>query len=92
MPTDAVEWLEDWAVDWLEDWANENMVSPGSLDETGKSSMRETAKACLAAAELAGYTVKQIKDAAGGDLESYLLNRQALVADDEVESASAKDD
>jgi hypothetical protein len=67
------------AKQWLQDWAERNLAAPGYVET--KSSMREQAKACAADALAAGLSIAQLKEAAGGDLEIYLGDRQNAETD-----------
>ena len=46
-----------------------------------KSSMHDEAAACVEAARAAGLTIQDIKDAAGGDVETFLLRMQNALTD-----------
>jgi hypothetical protein len=78
-------WETDMAenvTEWLEAWVEENINSPMYYEE--KSVMTNDAKACLAHAQEAGFSAKDVQEAAGGDLEQYLLDRQNELTDSEV--------
>jgi hypothetical protein len=59
---------------WLEGWVENNLNSPGSAE--AKADMRDQAAACAVAATTDGISIAELKEAAGGDLERYLLDRQ----------------
>jgi hypothetical protein len=63
---------------WLRNWVRDN-VRPGE-SAACKSSVQGDARSCFAAAIGAGLGVAQLKEAAGGDLEIYLMNRKNAVA------------
>ena len=60
--------------DWLTQWTADNLDPNGRAEE--KAELHDEAKRCVEAGEAAGYTVQQIKDAAQGDVERYLMNAQ----------------
>ena len=76
--------------DWLEHWVDKNVVEPGY--RVGKAAERADAKACADEAKAAGITMADLKEAAGGDLETYLLHRQNALTDAEVKRLSQKGD
>jgi hypothetical protein len=59
---------------WLDNWVEENLQVPQYYED--KSEMAEDAATCRAAAEIDGISEKDLRGAAGGDLERYLLNAQ----------------
>jgi len=69
------------AEEWLQGWVAKNLT-PGYVD--AKAEMQDEAKTCVADAEAAGITIAQIKEAAGGDLETYLVRQQNAGTDEEV--------
>jgi hypothetical protein len=64
---------------WLRDWARRNL--DGANYVADKSDMREEAKACAADALAAGISIADLKEAAGGDLERYLVAEQNAETD-----------
>jgi hypothetical protein len=58
---------------WLEGWVENNLTSPGYAE--AKADMRDQAEACAVAATTDGISIAELKEAAGGDLERYLLDR-----------------
>jgi len=67
---------------WLENWVEEHLGVPGYAED--KAAMRECAKLCAADAIAAGISISQLKEAAGGDLEAYLLEQQNAGTDREL--------
>lgn len=67
--------------DWLDNWAKEYLVTPAHV--TKKSDMRALAAACARDADAAGIHVIDLKMAAEGDLELYLVGKQNAVTDHE---------
>lgn len=63
---------------WLESWAETTFRRPAGAHD--KADLREEAKRCAAAAEAAGIPIVELKAAAGGDLETFLLERPAPAA------------
>jgi hypothetical protein len=59
---------------WLELWVGKHLGAPVFAE--GKAAMRDAAKACVADGLDAGLSIMQIKEAAGGDLEAYLVIKQ----------------
>jgi hypothetical protein len=59
---------------WLEGWVENNLNSLSSAE--AKADMRDQAEACAIQATTDGISITELKDAAGGDLERYLLDRQ----------------
>jgi hypothetical protein len=61
----------------IETWL-ENHRERFGIDERAKekSDFRDAARLLVTAAEADGYTVQEVKDGCGGDVETYLLNRQ----------------
>ncbi len=68
---DVAQWLEQWVESYLGDRAH-----VGSKAET-----HDQAKACVEEALAAGISVAEVKDAADGDLEAYLVERRNRAAD-----------
>ncbi|GEL42272.1 hypothetical protein MEX01_28630 [Methylorubrum extorquens] len=75
---------------WLEGWVENNLTAPGYVEE--KAAMRDRAEACAVEATSEGISIAELKEAAGGDLEAYLLDRQNALTDVEAGRLSAKDD
>ena len=69
--------------DWLEDWVDENLQSPAYQEN--KSAMASEAASCRQDAATDGLTDANLTGAAGGDLEAYLLRRQNVLTDAEVQ-------
>jgi hypothetical protein len=67
------------AREWLEGWVNGNLNLPGHQEK--KAAMRDGAAACAEQAKAAGISIAELKEAAGGDLEIYLLDRQNELTD-----------
>ena len=59
---------------WLEGWVENNLNSLGSAE--AKADMRGQAEACAVQATTDGISIAELKEAAGGDLERHLLDRQ----------------
>lgn len=62
------------AREWLAKWADDNINSPGYAED--KAGMQADAVVCAADAQAAGFWIAQLKEAANGDLETYLLQQQ----------------
>ena len=62
------------ANDWLEQWAKANLSAAQHPHE--KSDVQAQARRCAEEATAAGLTIAQLKEAAGGDLEAFLLGKQ----------------
>jgi hypothetical protein len=77
------------AEEWLEQWVEENLNSPVYVDS--KSIMRDQAAACMEEAKAAAHSIADIKAAAGGDLETYLVRQQNTGADSELDRLISKD-
>ena len=58
---------------WLEGWVENNLNAPGHVQ--AKAEMRDQAEACAVAATSDGISIAELKEAAGGDLEQYLVDR-----------------
>ncbi|SFB57263.1 hypothetical protein SAMN03159496_05276 [Rhizobium sp. NFR07] len=65
--------------DWLDDRVQEIIGPPGIHDR--KADFQEQAKLLWLQAEVAGFTVAQLKEACGGDVEQYLLEQQNAMTD-----------
>jgi hypothetical protein len=65
--------------EWLELWCDENINATSRIEK--KSQMRDFAEKCAEAAEAADIKITELKKAAGGDLETYLMNFQNRFAD-----------
>ena len=63
---------------WLNAWVEENFADP-SLRE-GRVDMAREAELCRGAAEAEGISRAALDDAAGGDLQQFLLDRQAMLS------------
>jgi hypothetical protein len=78
--------------DWLDDRMQEIFDEPGFHEK--KSDFQSQAKSLCLAAEAAGYSVADLKNACGGDVEQFLLEQQNAMTDVEVqqqiEDASAE--
>lgn len=62
---------------WLNAWIEENLADP-ALRDSGADMVRE-AELCRAAADAEGISRAALDDAAGGDLEQFLRDRQAMM-------------
>lgn len=62
---------------WLEQWVEAHLNAPGRVEE--KSEMHDEAKICAEEAKATGISVVDLKQAAGGDLEAYLVTRQNIL-------------
>jgi hypothetical protein len=62
---------------WLNAWVEENFADP-SLRES-RADMAREAEVCRAAAEAEGISRAALDDAAGGDLQQFLFDRQAML-------------
>jgi hypothetical protein len=69
--------------DWLDDRIQEIINSPGFHEK--KAEFRDRAKALVEDAETEGFTVAEIKEACGGDVERYLLDHQNAMTDVELQ-------
>ncbi|MQY46221.1 hypothetical protein GAO09_09185 [Rhizobiales bacterium RZME27] len=65
--------------DWLDDRVQEIIRDPG-LHEN-KADFRDQAKILVEPAEADGFTVAEIKEACGGDVERYLQDQQNAMTD-----------
>jgi hypothetical protein len=70
--------------DRLDDKVQEIIDSPGFRAE--KADFQPHAKSLWLAAEAAGYSVAELKEACGGDIERYLLDQQKVMTDVETQS------
>ncbi len=64
---------------WLEQWVELNLHAKEHVDR--KAEMHDQAKACAEEAKRAGISVTGLKDAADGDLETFLVRRQNAAYD-----------
>ncbi|MBW9091631.1 hypothetical protein JNB91_27940 [Rhizobium wenxiniae] len=71
--------------DWLDDRVREIIGPPGIHDR--KADFQEQAKLLWLQAEVAGFTVAQLKEACGGNVEQYLLEQQNAMTDVEGQNA-----
>ena len=62
------------AEEWLESWVDENIQTPGYYED--KSAMRSESAQCREDAKAEGISEAALIDAAGGDLEAYVLRAQ----------------
>lgn len=65
---------------WLEQWVEEHLTSSVHVDR--KSEMRDWAKACADDAQANGISIAELKEAANGDLETFLVERQNVASSD----------
>jgi len=65
--------------DWLDDRVQEIIRSPALHDD--KADFRDQAKVLVESAGAEGFTVAEIKEACGGDVERYLLDQQNAMTD-----------
>ena len=66
-------------VQWLEQWVELNLHAQGHVER--KAEMHDQAKACAEEAKAAGIPIVELKDAAEGDLEAFLVRRQNAAQD-----------
>ena len=66
-------------VRWLEQWLELNLHSQGHVER--QAEMHDQAKACAVEAKAVGIPIVELKDAAEGDLEAFLLRRQNAAND-----------
>ena len=76
--------------DWLEEWASIRLDKPGYAAR--KADMRLDAEACAHEAETMGISIAELKEAAGGDLETFLMDRQERLTDEVVQRPVLKDE
>ena len=57
----------------------QNIREPGLVDD--KASMHDEAEACADAVVASGVSIAALKEAAGGDLEKFLVDRQNAFTD-----------
>lgn len=76
--------------EWLEAWIEENIQTPGYHDN--KAHMKVDAAQCREQAKAEGISELALVEAAGGDLEAYLLREQNTFTDAEVRRQADKDD
>lgn len=69
--------------DWLDDRMQEIFDDPGFHEQ--KSDFQPQAKSLWLEAEAAGYSVAELKEACGGDVEQFLLEQQNAMTDVEVQ-------
>jgi hypothetical protein len=72
--------------DWLDDRMQEILDDPGF--HVKKSDFQPQAKSLWLQAEAAGYSVTELKDACGGDIEQFLLEQQNAMTDVEAQQQS----
>ena len=72
---------------WLEQWVEEHLAARRHVGR--KAEVHDQAKACAEEARSAGISMAEIKDAADGDLEAYLLQRQNAATDRDGPHAGA---
>ncbi len=60
--------------DWLTQWTAQNIDPSARAEE--KADLQGVAKQLVEDGKAAGFTVQQIKEAAAGDVERYLVNAQ----------------
>lgn len=65
--------------DWLDDRIQEIITTPGIHKR--KADFRDEAKTLVEEAERESFTVAEIKEACGGDVERYLLDQQNAMTD-----------
>ena len=66
---------------WLEQWVEEHLAAHRRAGR--KAEVHDQARACAEEARSAGISIAEIEEAADGDLESYLLQRQNAATDRE---------
>ena len=76
--------------EWLETWVEENLQTPGYYDD--KAHMKVDAVQCRDQAKVEGFSEEDLVEAAGGDLEEFLLKEQNTFTDAEVRRKTDKDD
>jgi hypothetical protein len=67
--------INDWLVDRIQE-----IINTAGFHER-KAEFRDEAKALVEEAEAEGFTVAEVKQACGGDVESYLLDQQNAMTD-----------
>ncbi len=77
-------------VEWLEAWIEENIQASGYHEN--KAHMKIDAAQCREQAKTEGISELALIEAAGGDLEAYLLREQNAFTDAEVRRQADKDD
>ncbi|WP_313200305.1 hypothetical protein [Rhizobium sp.] len=65
--------------DWLDDRIQEIIRSPALHDD--KADFRDQAKVLVESARADGFSVAEIKEACGGDVERYLLDQLNAMSD-----------
>lgn len=73
---------------WLEGWVENNLNSHSYAE--AKADMHDQAEACAIAAITDGISIAELKEAAGGDLEQYLLDRKNAISDTDMKRLSDK--
>ena len=69
--------------DWLDDRIQEIINSPGFHEN--KAEFRDQAKVLVESGQSEGFTIAEIKEACGGDVERYLLEQQNAMTDVEMQ-------
>jgi hypothetical protein len=69
--------------EWLDDRVQEIINSPGFHEN--KAEFRDQAKVLVESGESEGFTIAEIKEACGGDVERYLLDQQNAMTDVELQ-------
>jgi hypothetical protein len=69
---------------WLDLCVGEHLIVPVFVSD--KDAMRDAAKECIVGALDAGISILQLKGAAGGDLEAFLLKRNNKYDDEELQA------
>jgi len=69
--------------DWLDDRVQGIINSPGFHEN--KAEFRDQAKVLVESGESEGFTIAEIKEACGGDVERYLLEQQNAMTDVEMQ-------
>lgn len=69
--------------EWLDDRMQEIFDDPGFHEK--KSDFQPQAKSLWLEAEAAGYSVAELKEACGGDVEQFLLEQQNAMTDVELQ-------
>lgn len=78
------------AEEWLETWAEENLQTPGYYED--KAHMKFEAVQCREQAKADGISETDLVEAAGGDIEAFLLKEQNAFTDAEVRRKADQDD
>lgn len=69
--------------DWLDDRIQEIINSPGFYEN--KAEFRDQAKVLVESGQSEGFTIAEIKEACGGDVERYLLDQQHAMTNVEMQ-------